>query len=103
MARGPNRAPGRFVVPMSNGAPTIATSGRHESSCSTSVRNGRCPNDATPGVGQLELLGHPRRKFALMFVIVIVAHALDRTVPCLRRGPSRRLNRTRYGLDAQRK
>src|SRR5262245_28194727 len=33
---------------MSNGAPTIATSGRHDSSCSTSVRNGRCPNDTIP-------------------------------------------------------
>ena len=48
IARGPNRAPGRLVVATSNGAPTIATSGRQASSCSGSVRNGRCPNDTMP-------------------------------------------------------
>ena len=54
---------------------------------------GPVPERCHAGVSQLELLDHPRRKFALMFVIVTVAH--PSTVP-----PGR-LNRTRYGLDAQ--
>ena len=33
-ARGPNRAPGRYDVPPSQGAPTTAASGFHSSSCS---------------------------------------------------------------------
>ena len=49
-ARGPNRAPGRLVVETSNGAPTIATSGCHSSSCSGSVRNGRPLNVGRPAM-----------------------------------------------------
>ena len=39
---------GTVVVATSNGAPSTATSGCHVSSCSTSDRNGRCPNVARP-------------------------------------------------------
>src|SRR5262245_55419725 len=52
MARGPKRAPGRLVVLMSKGAPTMATSGRQVSSCSGSVRNGRWAKVARPACGR---------------------------------------------------
>ena len=45
MARGPKRRR-PFVVLSSDGAPTIATSGRHWSSCSGSVSSGRIPKVA---------------------------------------------------------
>src|SRR5215475_3261983 len=47
-ARGPNLAPGRFVVDPSQGAPTTATSGCQASNCSASVTSGSRPNVAMP-------------------------------------------------------
>jgi len=40
MALGPKRAPGRWLTASSNGAPTIATSGRRSRSAAASVRTG---------------------------------------------------------------
>ena len=45
---GPERAPGRLVVPMSNGAPTMATSGFHRSRSSRSGTKGCCANVDKP-------------------------------------------------------
>jgi hypothetical protein len=44
IARGPNRAPGRWVTMSSNGAPTIATSTWRASSSAGSVIHGRFEN-----------------------------------------------------------
>jgi hypothetical protein len=40
MARGPNLAPGRWLTASSNGAPTMATSGRSRASAAASVTQG---------------------------------------------------------------
>ena len=48
IARGPNRAPGRWDVPSSNGAPTTATSTPRRRISSGSVTHGRLPNVVGP-------------------------------------------------------
>ena len=48
MARGPNRAPGRWLTASSNGAPTIATSARRSRSASVSGIQGRRMNVGRP-------------------------------------------------------
>ena len=99
-ARGPKRAPGRFVVEMSKGAPTMATSGCQASSCSGSVRNGRWPNVARPAkFGRVELGLQPGREVAVEVPqapvsspssspVVVEAHGLARRRR--RRRPRRR-------------
>ena len=86
--------------PTSNGAPTIATSGRHESSCSTSVRKGRCPNDASPR--RPVRAARPSPAEVSRSMIVIVAHALDRTVAWLNRDAVTGLTLNRSERFAQR-
>ena len=64
IARGPNRAPGRLVVPTSNGAPTIATSGfRVELSGLGQKRPVTERGDAR--VGQIELFGRAGRQITV--------------------------------------
>ena len=79
---GTEPAPGRLVVEMLNGAPTIATSGRHDCSCSTSVRNGRCPKITIPAWANSSCSAIPGgRSRCTSFV----AHAM--TVPLGRDNP----------------
>jgi hypothetical protein len=48
IARGPNRAPGRWVTMSSNGAPTMATSTFLARSSAASVTHGRLANVVGP-------------------------------------------------------
>ena len=72
MARGPNRAPGRFVV----ADVERRTDDRHVGSPRLQLfglgEKRPVPERRHPGVGQVELLDHSRRKLSLM--IVVVAH-----------------------------
>ena len=62
-------APGRLVVPMSNGAPTTRI--RSPGVQLFNLGEERpLPERYHARVCELELLGHPRRKFALTFVVV---------------------------------
>ncbi len=48
IARGPNRAPDRWLTASSNGAPTMATSGRRRASSAGSVIQGSFMNETGP-------------------------------------------------------
>ena len=51
IARGPYLAPGRIVVPKSNGSPIIATSGFTSSNSLWLLTHGRCKNVLIPTNG----------------------------------------------------